>query len=588
MRQKNKMDEELIGIDKEDLEYEDIDESLPDKVIHSDDDMLDDLEEIDIELLDDEPEADEIESIEEENDDESDSGDLDEVEDEFNRDDFDPSSERISKFDNTLRLYLKEMGRVPLLSKQDEIELSKQIEEGQHIVKQAIFQTYIAISEAKKLCNLTIARKIRCSEVIELEFSRSTDAEKESKALQLLQYKMFSINEVENEIAVQEKILSKDDLSPGTRGIMLNQINANKQYLVNTLRDLNLCRDEINRIADILKSIAKRISVAENEIEFVEKESGFLVNEIMQTVHKSLLNQKSSSDKERWAKLLNYNTRIVRARRIIMRLEKEVGLPLPEIKEIVEQIQTGEKLSYEAKMKIVEANLRLVVSIAKKYSNKSSGLMFLDLIQEGNTGLIKAVDRFKYRKGYKFSTYATWWIRQAITRAIADQARTIRIPVHMIETINKLIRTSRELVSKLGREPTHQEIAEEMELPVDKIREVLRIAQDPISLEIPVGDDEDAHLGDFIEDKDTKCPATEAVFRMLCGQVENSLDTLSKREEQVICLRFGIGDGQQRTLEEVGGVFNVTRERVRQIEAKALKKLRHPSRSEKLRDFQDW
>jgi RNA polymerase primary sigma factor len=308
----------------------------------------------------------------------------------------------------------------------------------------------------------------------------------------------------------------------------------------------------------------------------------------MQAVREVAIYQQPCPINDEWEKLLEYNISIVRAKRIINRLEKEIGLSRDRIREFVNQIKQGETLSYEAKVKIVEANLRLVVSIAKKYTNKSSGLTFLDLIQEGNTGLIKAVDRFKYRKGYKFSTYATWWIRQAITRAIADQARTIRIPVHMIETINKLIRTSKGLVSRLGREPTHQELAEEMCLSVDKIREILRIAQDPISLEIPVGDDEEAHLGDFIEDKDTKCPATEAVFRMLCKQVKESLYTLSKREEQVISLRFGISDGQQRTLEEVGNVFNVTRERVRQIEAKALKKLRHPTRSEKLRDYQDW
>jgi RNA polymerase primary sigma factor len=586
MRQKSVMDEELINIGKEEnyLSYDDVGDELSDEVIPPDeiDDVLDDLEELDIGLLDD-SEVEELESIGVDDVDESDSSDLDD----YDRMDGDQSSDRVSRFDNTLRLYLREMGRVPLLNKKDEIELSRKIEEGLHIVKQATFNVPITISEVKTLCYKAIARKIRCSDVVEIEFSRSTDIEKESQALEYLQNRMAHISEVETEMAVQEKLL-KDNLSPGTKALLLDQLNANKQHLINTVKDLNLCRDVLNKITSLIKSIYERISEANNEILEIEKISELSAESIMQAVRKLAIYQQPYTKDDERNNLFEYNARLVMAKRIINRLEKESGLSQDRIKEIVDQIKYGESLSYEAKVKIVEANLRLVVSIAKKYANKNTGLTFLDLIQEGNTGLIKAVDRFKYRKGYKFSTYATWWIRQAITRAIADQARTIRIPVHMIETINKLIRTSKGLVSRLGREPNHQELAEEMSLSVDKIREVLRIAQDPISLEIPVGDDEETHLGDFIEDKDTECPATEAVFRMLCKQVREALFTLSKREEQVISLRYGISDGQQRTLEEVGDVFNVTRERVRQIEAKALKKLRHPTRSEKLRDYQDW
>jgi len=263
---------------------------------------------------------------------------------------------------------------------------------------------------------------------------------------------------------------------------------------------------------------------------------------------------------------------------------KEIGkVPLLTAEEEVELAKRIEKGDMEAKRKLAEANLRLVVSIAKRYVGR--GMLFLDLIQEGNLGLIKAVEKFDYRKGYKFSTYATWWIRQAITRAIADQARTIRIPVHMVETINKLIRVSRQLLQELGRDPLPEEIAEEMDLPVEKVREIIKIAQEPVSLETPIGEEEDSHLGDFIPDEDAPAPAEAAAFMLLKEQLEDVLDTLTAREEKVLRLRFGLDDGRPRTLEEVGQVFGVTRERIRQIEAKALRKLRHPSRSKKLKDY---
>ena len=339
-----------------------------------------------------------------------------------------------------------------------------------------------------------------------------------------------------------------------------------------------------------LKELVERIDQANREIIGCEHKSGLSIKELQRTlreIRSSPLRQRAIAKKLgiRPDEIEEMSLVIANARKKVKRVEEEAKLTEHVLRDTVNEIQDGERMAEKAKAELVEANLRLVVSIAKKYTNR--GLQFLDLIQEGNIGLMKAVDKFEYKRGYKFSTYATWWIRQAITRAIADQARTIRIPVHMIETINKLIRTSRYLVQELGREPTPEEIAEKMELPLDKVRKVLKIAKEPISLETPIGEEEDSHLGDFIEDKSVITPADAVISMNLAEQTRKVLATLTPREEKVLRMRFGIGEKSDHTLEEVGQDFEVTRERIRQIEAKALRKLRHPSRSKRLKSFME-
>ncbi len=498
------------------------------------------------------------------------------------------NSEKLDKVDDPVRVYLREMGRIPLLSKQQEVILSKRIEEAHRIVQEAIFETPLAIAGMSELLNLILAGGKKPSEVIELPVSSTSASDKEEKYLQTATQLLSTLKDVELERSNGEHGVKIENLPPDEEGIVRETPESKFAGLIHNLKQVKINQEEISKISGKIKEAGNAIRDLEKEIARIERTCQMPAAQLCELVGNGAPDQIESPDSKAATEPLKHHSGdIVRAQRMIGELEREIGLPRAQLNEVIQRIHKGEMLAQEAKMMIVESNLRLVVSIAKKYRNRTPGLAFLDLIQEGNIGLMKAVDKFDYQRGYKFSTYATWWIRQGITRAIADQARTIRIPVHMIETINKLIRTSRYLVQEKGREPTPQEIADEMDLPLEKVRQVFRIAQEPVSLEMPVGEEEDSQLGDFIEDKDSKSPVSEAAFTMLKERVEDVLTTLTEREAKVIRLRFGIGDGYPRTLEEVGAEFQVTRERVRQIEAKALRKLRHPVRSQQLRGYLD-
>ena len=492
---------------------------------------------------------------------------------------------KLDKVDDPVKVYLREMGSIALLTKQQEVSLSRQIEEGHRKVEEAIFETPIAIAEVRKLFNQILIGKIKASDVLSMEVSSTSAADKEEKYLKKAQELMADLKERDLEMRLRERKLNYEKLPAKEKRVLRKKLECDRLELVEILKYLKIDREEISKIAGKIKDIAIRMAKLEKQVTKIEDECDLSAAEICQQVQDYTLGRSQLTTSDCMDELREHNREIVKARRTIKRLEREIGASREQLDCATQRIHEGEAAAQGAKMTIVEANLRLVVSIAKKYRNRTPGLTFLDLIQEGNIGLMKAVDKFEYKRGYKFSTYATWWIRQGITRAIADQARTIRIPVHMIETINKLIRTSRYLVQEKGREPLPEEIAGEMDISIDKVRQVFRIAQEPISLETSVGEDEDSQLRDFIEDKTSKSPVAEATFTMLKERIEEVLRTLTEREAKVIRLRFGIGDGYPRTLEEVGTEFQVTRERIRQIEAKALRKLRHPTRSQQLRGF---
>lgn len=572
-----------IGKNRGYITHNDLNDDLPDGITSSSehvDDLMIMFEELDIMVVDNVSETKEIAKV-----DAADKKKAKTTDKEGIRLEISDTSPRIS---DPVKMYLKEMGSISLLTREGEVKIAKRIESGEKKALTELLQCSVGIEHVIELGERLKRNEVKLKEVISgLDEDDSSYTQLNEKKRTLIDL-IAQIQEIYEDICCERREMAKRRCSEKKKKKLIAGIKNGQKKVVELVYSFSLENKQLELMVNQLKDLTTEIKEAERDLAACMLQAG---GRSMATIIKCFDKIPKSADDEELiqpiglpkGELMALKSKMENARMVIKQHEEWTNMTSRQLKGTLKRVKRNLEMAEIAKSELIQANLRLVVSIAKKYTNR--GLQFLDLIQEGNIGLMKAVDKFEYQRGYKFSTYATWWIRQAITRAIADQARTIRIPVHMIETINKLIRTSRYLVQEHGREPTPEEIAQKMEFPLEKVRKVLKIAKEPISLETPIGEEEDSHLGDFIEDKKILSPGDAVVNHGLAEQTRKVLRTLTPREEKVLRMRFGIGEKADHTLEEVGRDFSVTRERIRQIEAKALRKLRHPSRSKKLKSF---